>query len=188
MRCVKLTLPRPGRERWLFRICRLTSSSFAGTLRTEVAVGTPRLASMFSTIRAAAPRIGFGVSPSRTSGGVPAGVRGSGGGSWRSVTDGAAAAAGGGAGTAAGGPSPAGGGGGGAGGRRGPGGRLLARGDRGRGGGRRWRCRCRGRGAIAVGDPGRGARGDVVGEELLPRRCHRAGVRHVLAVHLVDES
>src|SRR5689334_15018181 len=68
MRWVKLTLPRPVRDRWLLRIWRLTSSSFAGTLRTDVAVGTPRLASMFSTMRAAAPRIGFGVSPSTTSG------------------------------------------------------------------------------------------------------------------------
>src|SRR3954467_11371509 len=68
MRCVKLTFPRPVRERWLFRIWRLTSSSFAGTLRTDVAVGTPRLASMFSTMRAAAPPIGFG--------GAPRGARG----------------------------------------------------------------------------------------------------------------
>ena len=56
MRWVKLTLPRPTRFRWLFRIWRLTSSSFAGTVRTDVAVGTSRLASMFSTIRAAEPR------------------------------------------------------------------------------------------------------------------------------------
>ena len=37
---------------------RLTSSSFAGTTRKLVAVGTPRLASMFETITAPAPRIG----------------------------------------------------------------------------------------------------------------------------------
>src|SRR5215217_2807838 len=68
MRCVKLTLPAPVRASWLFRIWRLTSSSFAGIARTDVAVGTPRLASMFSTLRAAAPRRGSGSSPSRTSG------------------------------------------------------------------------------------------------------------------------
>ncbi len=37
---------------------RLTSSSLAGTSRKLVAVGTPRLASMLVTIRAAAPRRG----------------------------------------------------------------------------------------------------------------------------------
>src|SRR5829696_3232836 len=37
---------------------RLTSSSLAGTSRKLVAVGTPRLASMFATMRAAAPRRG----------------------------------------------------------------------------------------------------------------------------------
>src|SRR5690606_30342455 len=37
---------------------RLTSSSLAGTSRKLVAVGTPRLASMLATMRAAAPRSG----------------------------------------------------------------------------------------------------------------------------------
>src|SRR5262245_45640757 len=37
---------------------RLTSSSFAGTLRNDVAVGTERLRSMFAAIAAPAPRIG----------------------------------------------------------------------------------------------------------------------------------
>ena len=37
---------------------RLTSSSFAGTSRKLVAVGTARLASMLATIAAPAPRIG----------------------------------------------------------------------------------------------------------------------------------
>src|SRR5512133_635614 len=64
MRWVKLTLAPPVRARWLFRICRLTSSSLAGTVRTEVAVGTASEASMFSTMRAVAPRIGTGRSPS----------------------------------------------------------------------------------------------------------------------------
>src|SRR4029077_20435728 len=63
-----LTLPDPVRASWLLRIWRLTSSSLAGTTRTEVAVGTPRLASMFSTVRAAAPRSGSGSSPSSTIG------------------------------------------------------------------------------------------------------------------------
>ena len=70
MRWVKLTLPCPTRFRWLFRICRLTSSSLAATVRTEVAVGTWRLASMFSTMRAAEPRSGAAVSPSMTGGGA----------------------------------------------------------------------------------------------------------------------
>jgi len=68
MRCVKLTFPAPDRARWLLRICRLTSRSFAGIARTDVAVGTVRLASMFSTVRAAAPRNGAGSSPSSTRG------------------------------------------------------------------------------------------------------------------------
>src|SRR5262245_46849873 len=87
MKWVKLTLPRPTRLRWLLRIWRLTSSSFAATVRTDVAVGTPRLASMLSTTRAAAPRSGSAVSPSMTGGapgaafvafpsGVPAGAAG----------------------------------------------------------------------------------------------------------------
>src|SRR3954470_17711049 len=145
MRWVKLTFPRPVRDRWLFRIWRLTSSSFAGTLRTDVAVGTPRLASMFSTIRAAAPRIGFVVSPSSTSGAVPLPAGGGVGGG-------------------------AGGGGGGGGGRR--------RGRRGRSD----------RDRPVAGARGGAARGHVVGEELLPGRCHRRRIRQVLAVHLVDES
>src|SRR3989440_10067068 len=73
IRCVKLTLSPPVRARWLFRICRLTSSSLAGTVRTEVAVGTPSEASMFSTIRAVAPRIGTGRSdPSVSAAGAAA--------------------------------------------------------------------------------------------------------------------
>ncbi len=84
---MKLTLPEPVRASWLLRIWRLTSSSLAGTTRTDVAVGTPRLASMFSTVRAAAPRRGSGSSPSRTIGpgrvgagvGVAVGVASAGG-------------------------------------------------------------------------------------------------------------
>src|SRR6516165_711208 len=56
MRCVKLTLSCPTRPSWLLRIWRLTSRSLAGTARTDVAVGTRSDASMFVTVRAAAPR------------------------------------------------------------------------------------------------------------------------------------
>ena len=58
MRWVKLTLAPVVRASWLLRMSRLTSSSRAGTVRTLVAVGTPRLASMLATIREAAPRSG----------------------------------------------------------------------------------------------------------------------------------
>ena len=47
MRWVKLTLPPwVSRRSWLLTIRRLTSSSLAGTVRTEVAVGTARLSSI----------------------------------------------------------------------------------------------------------------------------------------------
>src|SRR5262245_29651076 len=42
---------------------RLSAISFAGTARTLVAVGTVSDASMFATMRAAAPRIGLVVTP-----------------------------------------------------------------------------------------------------------------------------
>ncbi len=58
MRWVKLTLAPEVRASWLFRICLLISSSFAGMVRTLVAVGTPRLASMLRAILDAAPRSG----------------------------------------------------------------------------------------------------------------------------------
>ena len=58
MMCVNDTLPRPVRASWLFKIDRFTSRSFAGMVRTEVAVGTARLAAMFSTCRTAPPRSG----------------------------------------------------------------------------------------------------------------------------------
>ena len=63
IRWVKLTFAPVVRASWLFRICRLTSSSRAGTVRTLVAVGTARLASMLATIRDAAPRNGTATSP-----------------------------------------------------------------------------------------------------------------------------
>src|SRR5262247_2544617 len=55
-------------------ILRLTSSSLAGTLRKLVAVGTPRLAVMFWTMRAAAPRRGSPASPAAGVGAAGAGV------------------------------------------------------------------------------------------------------------------
>src|SRR5919107_2143074 len=45
---------------------RLSTSSFAGTARTLVAVGTSSEASMFCTIRAATPRSGTTVAPAGT--------------------------------------------------------------------------------------------------------------------------
>jgi hypothetical protein len=77
IRWVKLTFPPRVRRSWLLRILRLTSSSLAGTTRMDVAVGTPRLASMFSAIVAATPRRGFassgtaGVSSSALAGALP---------------------------------------------------------------------------------------------------------------------
>ena len=68
MMWVKLTLAPVVRASWLFRIRRLTSRSRAGTVRTLVAVGTDRLASMLATIREAAPRSGVASSLSRRTG------------------------------------------------------------------------------------------------------------------------
>ena len=51
-------------------IRRFSSSSFTGILRSEVAVGTERLLSMFSTILSAGPRIGIA---SASGGGAGAG-------------------------------------------------------------------------------------------------------------------
>ncbi|OYV24036.1 MAG: hypothetical protein B7W95_00050 [Acidimicrobiales bacterium 20-64-4] len=53
---------------------RLISSSRAGTVRTDVAVGTARDASILATMRAAAPRRGVAVSSISTSGVVGAGA------------------------------------------------------------------------------------------------------------------
>src|SRR6185503_19908762 len=58
MRWVKLTLPPRPRARWLLMTMRLSASSFAGTARTLVAVGTWSEVSMFWAMRAAAPRSG----------------------------------------------------------------------------------------------------------------------------------
>ena len=64
-RWVKLTLPCPAASRCLLRRRRFSSSVRTGIVRAEVAVGTWRLASMFSTIRTAPPRIGWRMSPGR---------------------------------------------------------------------------------------------------------------------------
>src|SRR6516165_3197919 len=58
MMWVKLTLAPVVRASWLLRMSRLTSSRRAGTVRTLVAVGTARLASILATMREAAPRSG----------------------------------------------------------------------------------------------------------------------------------
>src|SRR5690606_31534132 len=56
IRWVKETLPPRARARWLLMTMRWSNSSFTGTERTLVAVGTARLASMLVAVRAAAPR------------------------------------------------------------------------------------------------------------------------------------
>ncbi len=55
IRWVNETLPPRARARWLLITTRLSNSSLTGIARTLVAVGTARLASMFWTVRAAAP-------------------------------------------------------------------------------------------------------------------------------------
>src|SRR5688500_17162450 len=81
IRCVKLTLPPRARRRWLLMTVRLSESSFAGTARTLVAVGTSRDASMLVTTRAAAPFSGVLLAPVLTgtaAAGFGAGVAGAG--------------------------------------------------------------------------------------------------------------
>ena len=78
MMWVKLTFAPVVRANWLFRTRRLTSSSRAGTVRTLVAVGTERLASMLATIREAAPRSGVASSRPTSPRGVGAGAVGAG--------------------------------------------------------------------------------------------------------------
>src|SRR5215218_2242269 len=58
MRWVKETFPPRERARWLLMTIRLSASSFAGTARTLVAVGTVSETFMFLTTAAAAPRRG----------------------------------------------------------------------------------------------------------------------------------
>src|SRR3954447_2468245 len=58
IRWVNETLPPRARARWLLMTMRLSASSFAGTARTLVAVGTVSETFMFLTTLAAAPRRG----------------------------------------------------------------------------------------------------------------------------------
>src|SRR5579859_6666121 len=76
MRWVNDTLPPRPRRRWLLMTIRLSISSLAGTSRTLVAVGTPRLAVMLMTVRAAAPRSLLTSVPSGSGGVVAAGTAG----------------------------------------------------------------------------------------------------------------
>ena len=64
-RWVKLILPLPVESRCLLRMRRFSSRVRTGIVRSEVAVGTARLASMFSTMRRAPPRMGWAMSPGR---------------------------------------------------------------------------------------------------------------------------
>src|SRR5256885_16791149 len=70
MRCVKLTLPPRPRARWLLITMRLSASSFAGTARTLVAVGTVSDWSMLATMRAAIPRSGTVFAPAGAAAGA----------------------------------------------------------------------------------------------------------------------
>ena len=58
MRCVNDTLPPRERRRWLLITMRLSIMSFAGMVRTLVAVGTVRLWSMFAARVFGRPRSG----------------------------------------------------------------------------------------------------------------------------------
>src|SRR5580692_11362379 len=84
MMWVKLTLAPVVLASWLLRMSRFTSSKRAGTVRTLVAVGTLRLASMLATMREAAPRSGVASS-------VPAGMVGLGAGAVAAAGSAAAA-------------------------------------------------------------------------------------------------
>src|SRR6266545_2456589 len=56
MMWVNDTLPPRARARWLLMTVRLSQSSFTGTERTEVAVGTLSETSMLAAVRMGAPR------------------------------------------------------------------------------------------------------------------------------------
>src|SRR5690554_5671342 len=58
MRCVNDTLPPRVRRMWLLMTILLSIMSFAGTVRTLVAVGIDRLMSMFLDTVRATPRSG----------------------------------------------------------------------------------------------------------------------------------
>lgn len=64
IRCVKEIFPPRARLRWLLMTMRLSNSSFTGTARTEVAVGSSREAFMFLATAAAGPRSVISSGPS----------------------------------------------------------------------------------------------------------------------------
>src|SRR5690606_22016778 len=70
IRWVNETLPPRPRFKWLLMTIRLSISNLAGIVRTLVAVGTARLASMLVAVRAAAPRNLTSSPPSGTGGGA----------------------------------------------------------------------------------------------------------------------
>jgi hypothetical protein len=74
MKWVKETFAPLDRAKVSLSAERLISSNRAETLRTLVAVGTPRLAFMFVTMRAAAPRKGVASLSNVASGSVVSGV------------------------------------------------------------------------------------------------------------------
>src|SRR5690606_34069700 len=103
IRWVNETLPPRPRFKWLLMTIRLSISNLAGIVRTLVAVGTARLASMLVAVRAAAPRNLTSSAPSGTGGGAglrsgsfgaagAGGLRGAFGGSTGFAGDGGAAA------------------------------------------------------------------------------------------------
>src|SRR5215469_9431777 len=67
---VKEILPPRPRARWLLITMRLSTSNFAGTGRTLVAVGTVRLATMLDAVLAAAPRSRTACSAASPAGGA----------------------------------------------------------------------------------------------------------------------
>src|ERR1035437_4663525 len=89
IRWVNDTLPPRPRRRWLLMTIRLSTSSLAGTARTLVAVGTPRLAIMLVTVRAAAPRSLLTSAPGPAGGVCGAGVAAGAGGAWKVCDPGA---------------------------------------------------------------------------------------------------
>ena len=201
MRCVNDTLPPRERRRWLLITMRLSIMSFAGIVRTLVAVGTVRLWSMFAARVFGRPLSGTTSSSCGASATIGWGLvigTSAGTGAVRGATEvvraaGACPMIGDGAVT---GPDAAGAGAAGAG-AAGAGLRARRR-DRGRGG--RGRCGClgggcggsgRARGIRRLGGRSRGGRVGaplpVVLEDRPPGAVDGIRVGEVLLVHLVDE-
>src|SRR4029079_13738235 len=74
MRCVNETLPPRARRRWLLITIRLSIMSLAGIVRTLVAVGTVRLASMLAARDLLMPLSGTTVASGSTAGSVLSGT------------------------------------------------------------------------------------------------------------------